>query len=298
MYKKESLVTALVLQLQCFASAQNMTKLSDRSLTAIHDSWSMTREEHACYADGYFCEDDDFYYNWLACQCLAKDPTCEDSDCPQGWSNNPFELCGECLPDPMIRSLYPEWATEDEISTSKQEGIWRVQDRPSDWRVCYEEETPEQCREDQYWNELACECMSNVPCWSICSPGSMLDPVEDCGAASCARIPEIYLNHYPVWANPMDVENAEIEGKSKRQSELWNRHRVCPLIFDEAYPCGAGQYWNELSCQCHTVTLCLMLCGENEDFHPLKQCECENIDVIKLEVYPEWATQLDIDNAE
>jgi hypothetical protein len=68
----------------------------------------------------------------------------------------------------------------------------------------------------------------------------MLDPVEDCGAASCARIPEIYENHYPVWANPMDVENAEIDGKSKRQSELWNRHRDCPLIFDEAYPCGAG----------------------------------------------------------
>jgi hypothetical protein len=41
-----------------------------------------------------------------------------------------------------------------------------------------------------------------------------------------------------------------------------------------------------------------MLCGENEDFHPWKQCVCENIDDIKQEVYPEWATQLDIDNAE
>jgi len=42
-----------------------------------------------------------------------------------------------------------------------------------------------------------------------------------------------------------------------------------------------------------------MLCpGENEDFHPLRQCECEDKHVIKQEVYPEWAVQLDIDNAE
>jgi len=38
--------------------------------------------------------------------------------------------------------------------------------------------------------------------------------------------------------------------------------------------------------------------GENEDFHPLRQCECADIDDIKQEVYPEWATQCDIDNAE
>ena len=123
MYKKESLVTALVLHLQYFASAKSMTKLSDRGLTAIHETGSMTREAHACYADGLFCEEADFYYNWLACQCLAKDPTCGWIDCPEGWSNDPFEPCGECLPDPMIRSLYPEWATDAEISASKQEGI-------------------------------------------------------------------------------------------------------------------------------------------------------------------------------
>ena len=123
MYKKESLVTALVLHLQYFASAKSMTKLSDRGLTAIHETGSMTREAHACYADGYFCEGADYYYNWLACQCLAKDPSCEDSVCPEDWSHNPFEPCGECLPDPMIRSLYPEWATDAEISASKQEGI-------------------------------------------------------------------------------------------------------------------------------------------------------------------------------
>jgi len=41
-----------------------------------------------------------------------------------------------------------------------------------------------------------------------------------------------------------------------------------------------------------------MECGENEEFHPFKQCVCENIDVIKQEVYPDWATHLDIYESE
>jgi len=48
----------------------------------------------------------------------------------------------------------------------------------------------------------------------------MLDPVADCGAASCVRIPELYETLYPEWANPMDVEYAEIDGKLKRDNEL------------------------------------------------------------------------------
>ena len=179
MYQKESIITALVLHLQCFASAKNMTNLPDRSLTAIQD----TQETHACHANGWFCDDADYYYNWLACDCLAKDSMCDFSPCPEGESHDPFEPCGQCLPDDMIRSIYPEWATDDEISISIAAGIWRVQDRPSDWRVCEADETPDQCRDDQYWNELACECLSNVPCWSSCEPGFMQNPREDCGAS-------------------------------------------------------------------------------------------------------------------
>jgi len=67
----------------------------------------------------------------------------------------------------------------------------------------------EQCQDNQYWNELACECMSNEHCYDICSPGEMLDPVQACGEAECVRIQEIYESYYPEWAIPMDVEIAE-----------------------------------------------------------------------------------------
>jgi len=45
----------------------------------------------------------------------------------------------------------------------------------------------------------------------------MLDPTQQCGVAECIRVPEIYENYYPEWANPLDVEVAEIDGKFKRE---------------------------------------------------------------------------------
>lgn len=83
----------------------------------------MTRETHACYAKGDFCDEAEFYYNWLACECLAKVPTCEDTVCPEGESHDLYEPCGICLPDEMVRSVYPEWATDAEISASVADGI-------------------------------------------------------------------------------------------------------------------------------------------------------------------------------
>jgi len=74
-----------------------------------------------------------------------------------------------CLPDEMIRSAYPDWATDDEISKSAEDGIKRVENRPDDWRVCELEVTPDECSDDQYWNELTCSCLSNEFCTSSCT---------------------------------------------------------------------------------------------------------------------------------
>ena len=42
-----------------------------------------------------------------------------------------------------------------------------------------------------------------------------------------------------------------------------------------------------------------MICpGDDQDFHPLKQCSCDSKENIKKDVYPDWATPLDIENAE
>jgi len=67
----------------------------------------------------------------------------------------------------------------------------------------------------------------------------VLSPIEGCGG-SCVRIPDLYESLYPEWATPMDIELAERDGKSKRWEEQQNRFKVCPLIYDEAYPCEAG----------------------------------------------------------
>ena len=39
--------------------------------------------------------------------------------------------------------------------------------------------------------------------------------------------------------------------------------------------------------------MCKMLCPEGEEFHPLANCECRSVEEIR-EVYPDWASDLDI----
>jgi len=146
MIKRESLVAALLLLLQNFALAQESDDCS-----AIWDPAPPSRETHACYAESdnlHLCDEPEFYYNWLACHCFAKDSTCEETICDEGESHDPFEPCGMCLPDEMIRSLYPDWATDDEISESVEDGIKRVEARPDDWRLCELEVTPDECSDD------------------------------------------------------------------------------------------------------------------------------------------------------
>lgn len=39
------------------------------------------------------------------------------------------------------------------------------------------------------------------------------------------------------------------------------------------------------------------MCGEGQEFHPLKQCECASKESIREEFYPAWASDIQIDFA-
>ena len=49
---------------------------------------------------------------------------------------DPFETCGECIPDEMVRSIYPEWASDEDIAAYTAIGSANKERRPEDWRVC------------------------------------------------------------------------------------------------------------------------------------------------------------------
>ena len=99
------------------------------------DIWEYgTRETHECYSRGAICDEPGYYYNWLACECFAQ-YHCEKA-CEEGMSVDWYSTCGQCIQDDKQRGLYPEWATDAEISSAVTEGIEAAQGRPEDWRIC------------------------------------------------------------------------------------------------------------------------------------------------------------------
>lgn len=130
-----------------------------------------TRDNHFCAPWGSQCDNySTHYYDMLACACLAQDH-CVNITCEENFSLDPYEECGECLPDEKIAGIYPEWATETDKAEYKEVGILMAQNRPDDWRICpKEDQARDVCAEDEegglfttgYWNELACQCFSQI----------------------------------------------------------------------------------------------------------------------------------------
>ena len=90
---------------------------------------------HSCSANFRLdCDYSKMYYNWLACTCLAS-YQCEIF-CNPGTTLDPFEVCGECLPDEKVRGIYPEWASDKDIAVYAAVGSANQESRPEDWRVC------------------------------------------------------------------------------------------------------------------------------------------------------------------
>ena len=66
------------------------------------------------------------------------------------------------------------------------------------WQVCPYEEHVGECDENQYYNELACQCFLIVNCEIECSENQELHPTEAC---FCAESEKIRDDFYPDWVN-------------------------------------------------------------------------------------------------
>jgi len=67
---------------------------------------------------------------------------------------------------------------------------------------------------NSYFNELACQCFTNLMCKIWCgADGMTLNPVDGC---SCITIEE-EKNLYPDWATPKDIDYAKRLGEQERE---------------------------------------------------------------------------------
>ena len=158
---------------------------------------------HSCYAEAP-CEYPRQYWNKLACQCF-NNYQCKRL-CPQPDQElHPLWPC-QCVDKSIIRSLYPDWATEEEIRESNEKGRQAAFDRPDDWKVCpRKEHLPDSLCPNGYWNELSCNCFSQIFCMLWCGYGKDMDPTKGC---FCMDKKEIVETYYPSWANEYDISVA------------------------------------------------------------------------------------------
>ena len=69
--------------------------------------------------------DKGFYFNPLSCRCFSM-AQCK-MECPEGEDLCPTERC-ECRPIDVVRSLFPEWATPEDVARAEDIGIkWAME---------------------------------------------------------------------------------------------------------------------------------------------------------------------------
>ena len=56
-------------------------------------------------------------------------------------------------------------------------------------------------------------------------------------------------------------------------------------------------YFNELACQCFSLQFCNFVCPPDKVNHPVGGCDCISQEDVKA-LYPSWATEEDIQEAE
>lgn len=195
-------------------------------------------------------------------------------------------------------SLYPAWATDSDISIAMLDGYNNASSRPKGdwWQRCPREENQFRCDPGFQWNELACECFSMISCLIGCQMGHTLDPREACG--ECLTTNELFRDVYPLWATPMDVNQAfaRMYGTEQQEKPSW---KVCPIEDLNGKDCGEGKFWNELACTCFSFARCDAFCLDlDSEMDPRQDCECVDSQVLKDELYPDWATEDDIQKAD
>ena len=115
------------------------------------------------------------------------------------------------------------------------------------------------------------------------------DPATECGP--CLDFKTVREEYYPKWATPHDISLAELDGLSKKWEK--GQRQICPFDWNQEV-CRAGQYWNELSCKCHTMAKCKKMCPRGQLLSPLEMCECISDDELRESIYPADATDEEI----
>jgi len=116
--------------------------LAEAKLLLGGDIWGEVdpRLTHRCAQEAPCDYSDHFYYNELACECFVQFE-CEML-CLDDKVLHPAKYC-ECTDQATVDALYPDWATEGDIETSKSEGVLKALTRPDEvesWRVCPRDE--------------------------------------------------------------------------------------------------------------------------------------------------------------
>lgn len=117
-----------------------------------------------------------------------------------------------------------------------------------------------------------------------------LDPSKTCG--NCMPQTEIYSQFYPEWANPYDVEKSRKAGLNPddKSNKKW---QVCPKAEITRDQCPSD-LWNELGCYCNARDQCAIACRDGQVIDPRTGCTCREVDELNAELYPEWASRLEI----
>ena len=108
-------------------------------------------------------------------------------------------------------------------------------------------------------------------CAAACESGQYADPRDPCG---CIDESKLY-GLFPSWADLEDIKKSL--GLPSKEADTTN-WQVCPYEEHTRACLGPWKIWDELSCMCHHIPTCRMMCMEGEVFDPREVCACINED--------------------
>lgn len=120
-------------------------------------------------------------------------------------------------------------------------------------------------------------------------PGSMCECVEE----------SVVQALYPDCASQENIENSEVQGLQAASERPQDSNTViCPR--DDYLPeswCDGTMMWNELACECYSPVNCMIMCPDWQELDPRTGCDCIDKLDLRADLYPTWASQYDIDQA-
>ena len=123
----------------------------------------------------------------------------------------------------------------------------------------------------------------------LCPEDQEFHPLSNCECGSSQKIKD---ELYPEWASDLDIQFARDAGMDR----FWPKTIEEPLITCAAYMrCTSGFYVNELACKCFSLAQCFAPCPVGWFDMPTEDCGCTEDYYEYLALFPESATQNEID---